>query len=93
MGAIVSHMYSSTNNSISDNQIVQSNHIDNNHKERKKRKKEHTITHGPICYKQREQMFHHHACVSETCECPSGIVTNEINKHQAYFRYRRTGKD
>jgi hypothetical protein len=93
MGGIISYWSSSTSNSMLREKIIENHRLDIHSKERKKRKKEHTITHGPICYKQQEQMFHHYACISEICQCPSGIVTNEVNKHQEYFRYRRTGKD
>ena len=90
MGGVISFSSSDTNNSTVYGQNTEEDHPK---KIRKPRKKENTITCGPICYKQKEQMFHHHACVGEICQCPSGIVTDKVNKHQEYFRYRRTNKD
>jgi len=89
MGGIISYWSSSTSNSIPHEQT-----IENNPKQRKKRHKEHTITHGPPFYKNVLIMPHNHYCYeSEMCGCVAINFLCEQPKHQAYFRYRRTNKD
>ena len=86
MGGIISYWSSNTNNSILHEQT-----IENHHKERKKRHKEHTITHGPRFYKNVLIMPHSHYCYeSEMCGCIPVNFLCEQSKHQEYFRYRRT---
>ncbi len=89
MGGIISYWPSSTSNSIPHEQI-----IENHPKERKKRRKENTITHGPRYYKNVLIMPHSHYCYeSEMCGCVPVNFLCEQPDNQRYFRYRKTGKD